>query len=536
MANELTKIPKFRRCVLQNFPFIEQDFDALTDYQLLCKVVEYLNKVITSQNEVIEVAESLTAAFNQLQSFVENYFDNLDVQEEINNKLDEMAEDGTLQEIITSYIQANAAWCFDTVADMKLAENLVNGSYARTLGFHTINDGGGALYKITNTGTANEKDVIAVGSLFATLIKPVIVTPEMYGAYGDNTHDDTAIFTYMFSVVDKITTLNKTYKLDSQLAVPEGKELSGAEDSAGYTKFNAVTGIKLAGRKITVKNIEITGANQANYGLYCCGYNEGGSTSGANYVSNVYVKNVILNNFNYGIYFNGVVWDNTFENIRINFCNYGMYNTDTYYIMLTKFIRIYFSGSKINNVDFRKADTQFDNCNFGISATRTISLVNNCNVLINNSNFECDKYISGSLPLIEISGKNLRITNCRFKLCCSSGMSLFNTLGAVQNLTIENCNYTSVNLDSSNALTKFLCDQLTGVKYGCINLGPNNTEFAWNIDSSVPQNKWPFIRLNGLIQTYSTLADLTKIGLGEMAYYRQDNTIKYFNGTEMVSI
>ncbi len=84
---------------MQNFPFIEQDFDALTDYELLCKVVEYLNTVITSQNEVIDVAESLTAAFNELQSFVDNYFDNLDVQDEINNKLDEMAEDGTFQQI-----------------------------------------------------------------------------------------------------------------------------------------------------------------------------------------------------------------------------------------------------------------------------------------------------------------------------------------------------------------------------------------------------------------------------------------------------
>lgn len=104
MANPLTKIPKFRRCVLQNFPFIEQDFDALTDYQLLCKVVEYLNKVITSQNAVIDVAESLTAAFNELQSFVDNYFDNLDVQEEINNKLDQMVEDGTFQRLVGEYL------------------------------------------------------------------------------------------------------------------------------------------------------------------------------------------------------------------------------------------------------------------------------------------------------------------------------------------------------------------------------------------------------------------------------------------------
>ena len=190
MAKILTKIPKFRRCVLQNFPFIEQDFDALTDYELLCKVVEYLNKVIKSQNEVIDIAEALTAAFNELQSFVVNYFANLDVQEEINNKLDQMAEDGTLQEIITAYIQANVAWTFDTVADMKLATNLVNGSYARTLGYHTLNDGGGALYKITNTGTANEMDIIAVGDLIANLINGNNV--KQYGAYGDNEHDDSS--------------------------------------------------------------------------------------------------------------------------------------------------------------------------------------------------------------------------------------------------------------------------------------------------------------------------------------------------------
>ena len=190
MANELTKIPKFRRCVLQNFPFIEQDFDALTDYELLCKVVEYLNKVITSQNEVIEVAESLTAAFNQLQSFVENYFENLDVQEEINNKLDQMVEDGTLQEIITTYIQSNVVWTFDTVADMKESTNLIAGSYAQTLGFYTINDGGGAIYKITNTGIANEMDVIAVGDLYANLVAQSTMTPEQFGASGDGVTDD----------------------------------------------------------------------------------------------------------------------------------------------------------------------------------------------------------------------------------------------------------------------------------------------------------------------------------------------------------
>lgn len=89
-----TKIPLFRRFVLQNFPFIEEDFDALTDYALVSKIVEYLNKVINSQNEVTEEME-----------YVLNYFNNLDVQDEINNKIDQLIEDGTLESLVGAYIQ-----------------------------------------------------------------------------------------------------------------------------------------------------------------------------------------------------------------------------------------------------------------------------------------------------------------------------------------------------------------------------------------------------------------------------------------------
>lgn len=97
------RLTPFKRCVLQNFPFIEEDFDALTNYSLLCKIVEYLNKVIASQNEVEGVTEEIVAAFNNLYDYVKNYFNNLDVQDEINNKLDQMAEDGTLDAIINNY-------------------------------------------------------------------------------------------------------------------------------------------------------------------------------------------------------------------------------------------------------------------------------------------------------------------------------------------------------------------------------------------------------------------------------------------------
>ena len=69
---KFTRLTPFKRCVLQNFPFIEEDFDALTNYGLLCKIVEYLNKVIASQNEVQGVTEDIVTAFNNLYDYVKN--------------------------------------------------------------------------------------------------------------------------------------------------------------------------------------------------------------------------------------------------------------------------------------------------------------------------------------------------------------------------------------------------------------------------------------------------------------------------------
>lgn len=112
---------------------------------------------------------------------------------------------------------------FDTVADMKQATNLINGSYARTLGFHTLNDGGGALYKITNSGTANEMDVIAIGSLYATLTKNDSYDLRQFGAYGDGTTDDT---TYIQEALDfvssqkqELTISEGTYMVDASTGV-----------------------------------------------------------------------------------------------------------------------------------------------------------------------------------------------------------------------------------------------------------------------------------------------------------------------------
>lgn len=157
---------------LTNFPYIEKDFDAVTDYQLLCLVVDHLNEVIKNSNEQNTVIQNLYNAFVTLKDYVDNYFDNLDIQEEIDNKLDEMAASGELADIIAQYLEVASVLGFDTKASLKSADNLVNGSITRTLGEDTYNDGKGAFYKVRiliNTDVIDDDNLVALTN-YPTLV------------------------------------------------------------------------------------------------------------------------------------------------------------------------------------------------------------------------------------------------------------------------------------------------------------------------------------------------------------------------------
>lgn len=115
------------------------------------------NTVIPTVNQNGQAVEELQNLFVELQNYVDNYFNNLDIQSEINTKLDEMAESGQLADIIAQYLQLSGLLCYDNINAMKNATNLVNGSFARTYGYYEKNDGGTALYKIR---TITTQDVI----------------------------------------------------------------------------------------------------------------------------------------------------------------------------------------------------------------------------------------------------------------------------------------------------------------------------------------------------------------------------------------
>ena len=204
--------------------------ESMTYYELLAWFTNYLqNTIIPAVNNNGEAVIELQEKFVELKTFVDTYFDNLDVQEEINNKLDEMAESGALEAIIDAYLNTTAIWAFDNVIGMTSAENLTNGSYARTLGYYTKNDEGGALYKIrtkTVSDTPNGGSIIAMSD--TTLVAELVVENnqigvKQFGAYGDDTHDDTTAFNAAITFIGTnhgCLYINKgVYKLASKLTI-----------------------------------------------------------------------------------------------------------------------------------------------------------------------------------------------------------------------------------------------------------------------------------------------------------------------------
>lgn len=77
--------------------------DSLSYYELLNKVIIYLNDTVDNVNTLNTNVQNIYNAYVLLQSYVNDYFDN-EFPQLVSDKLDEMAEDGTLTALISGYI------------------------------------------------------------------------------------------------------------------------------------------------------------------------------------------------------------------------------------------------------------------------------------------------------------------------------------------------------------------------------------------------------------------------------------------------
>lgn len=198
--------------------------ESMSYYETLAGLRAYLKDVILpTVNGNAEAVAELQELYIQLNDYVTNYFDNLDVQEEINNKLDQMVEDGTLESILLNYSQITKV--YDTYNDMSFdTSTFINGMKLKTLGYHYINDGGGAEYIVTNVQNNNKYQVSIGTNLWIELIiKNNTLHIKQIGAYGDNVNDDYNIFSSAINFINgKYMTLfidEGTYYLSQKLNI-----------------------------------------------------------------------------------------------------------------------------------------------------------------------------------------------------------------------------------------------------------------------------------------------------------------------------
>lgn len=122
--------------------------DSLSYYELLCKVVDYLNKTMEDVETLHGDVTNLHTAYVELQGYVNNYFASLDVQQEINNKLDQMAISGELTNLLEPFFTNLQNNISDLISRMNEFSKLQDGS---TTGDAELIDG-----RISWTGSSYE--------------------------------------------------------------------------------------------------------------------------------------------------------------------------------------------------------------------------------------------------------------------------------------------------------------------------------------------------------------------------------------------
>lgn len=100
MDNKFIKLSFICLQQLTNFPYIEEDFDALTTYGFLCNIVKYLNKLIENENHQNDAITELYNNFTILKEYVEQYLVDIeDIKQDIiniNTSLNDL--DGKIEE------------------------------------------------------------------------------------------------------------------------------------------------------------------------------------------------------------------------------------------------------------------------------------------------------------------------------------------------------------------------------------------------------------------------------------------------------
>lgn len=432
MNNDLrpiNTIPNFKRFCMTIGELPTSYLETMTYYEMLVWFTEYMKNTIipTINNNGLAIKE-LQDKYIELKSYVDNYFTNLDVQQEINNKLDAMAQSGQLTDIIAQYLGLAGMLVFNNVNDMKQATNLVNGSSCQTLGFHTVGDKGNAFYKvrnITNEDIIDEMTIIPLNkhSLIAELVIEDEMNVKQFGAYGDNnSHLVNGIEQDTLSIQKAINTIN------GKILIPNGTYLINTPilDTntnriylSGESKLN--TTLKYNIEPDSDTSILILASNTSRNIIENINFTSNYNSQSIEDYENYHINGITLDHSSYNIirncrFFqlkNGIKleysWTNNIEDCYMGRCYAGINGI----------------SSSINDIYIKMCQIEYNDFGIYLGEGRTQSLYN------------CDIENNKTYGLRKTNEGDIQVINCYFedKLDISYGQTY------VSNILILGCSF-----------------------------------------------------------------------------------------------
>lgn len=174
-----------------------------------------LDWIISEVKKAIEGFKALSAktddfetTLNNALEYINNYFKNLDVQKEINNKLEEMKKNGELADIIASFLKAPNYYL--SVQSMVTDTSITNNSVAITASYNTAGNDGSCLYWI-HTPKSYDFEIALSNNLYAYPCPMGIPTVREFGAIANNN-----IETPLKNLINYSTTTNNPCDISGQ--------------------------------------------------------------------------------------------------------------------------------------------------------------------------------------------------------------------------------------------------------------------------------------------------------------------------------
>lgn len=174
-----------------------------------------LDWIISEVKKAIEGFKALSAktddfetTLNNALEYINNYFKNLDVQEEINNKLEEMKKNGELADIIAAFLKAPNYYL--SVQSMVADTTIKNNSVAITASYNTAGNDGSCLYWI-HRPKSYDFEIALSNNLYAYPCPMGIPTVREFGAITNND-----IETPLKKLINYSTTTNNPCDISGQ--------------------------------------------------------------------------------------------------------------------------------------------------------------------------------------------------------------------------------------------------------------------------------------------------------------------------------